>query len=143
LTGTRLRFSQNEFEVRGVGHWDSAKAWRTGLTLGQLESRDGGSGYFDYNQRRARLELTWTKGAWTVSEDAEAKRVEYRNQTVGTGIAPPARVADAYDTITRVERAITPLWTVFAEHHWERNRSNEAEFSYRATSVLAGVQRTF
>ena len=43
----------------------------------------------------------------------------------------------------RVERELNPRWQVFGEHRWEHSRSNEAGFSYRANTVLAGVQRTF
>ena len=71
------------------------------------------------------------------------KRMDYIIQTVGAGTAPPPRVADNFETSLRVERELTSAWTVFAEHRWERNRSNESEFDYRANTVLAGLQRSF
>ena len=40
-------------------------------------------------------------------------------------------------------RSDRSFWTVFGEHRWERSRSNELDFRYRANTVLAGVQRSF
>lgn len=143
LAGTRLKFVQREGDVKARGSWAGAAEWDAALTAGRLENRDGGSGYFDYTQSRVRLELGWERSDWRVWLDAEARRIDYRVQTVGAGISPPPRIADDFETTVRVERRLTPTWTLFAEHRWERSRSNEIEFSYRANTVLAGVQREF
>jgi hypothetical protein len=112
-------------------------------TIGQLENRDRASGYFDYDQKRARLEVGWHLAAWRVSLDGEAKRMDYLVQTVGAGITPPPRISDDYESTLRLEREIDSRWMIFGEHRWERSRSNEVDFRYRANTVLAGVQRSF
>jgi hypothetical protein len=143
LPGTRLRFHQRDAELKARTSFEAGGAWSVATSAGRLENRDESSGYFDYNQKRARLEVEWERGGWRAALDAEAKRMDYRLQTVGTGIAPPPRMADDYDVALRVERALDARWTVFGEHRWERSRSNEIEFRYRANTVLAGMERSF
>lgn len=143
LPGTRLRFEQRHAEVRATAAWSAGGAWRAALTAGRMENRDGASGFFDYDQKRARLETEWQRGAWRVVFDGEAKRMDYRGQTVGAGTAPPPRIGDSFEITLRAERELSDRWTVFAEYGWERSRSNETGFSYRANTGLAGVQRNF
>ena len=143
LAGTHLRFRQREGDLKIRTDWQAAGDWSLTATVGRLENRDEASGYFDYDQRRGRFELSWQRDPWHVALDAEAKRLEYRGQTVGAGIDPPARIADDFEVSLRLERQLNPRWQIFAEHRWERSRSNEIGFSYRANTVLAGVQRTF
>ncbi len=143
LAGTRLHFRQRDGEVKARVAWTAAGKWSVAATAGRLENRDGASGYFNYDQKRARFELGWEPAAWRVTLDAEAKRLDYLGQTVGAGIDPPARMADDFETTLRLERDVSAKWMAFAEHRWERSRSNEIEFSYRANTVLAGLQRSF
>ncbi len=144
LPGTHLKFRLRDGEVRvRTGGIRVDGEWNVAATVGRLENRDEASGYFDYDQERARLELGWEGVLWRVGLDGEAKRTEYRIQTVGSGITPPPRRADDTAATLRVERLLTNRWTLFAENHWERSRSNEREFSYRMNTVLAGVQREF
>lgn len=143
LPGTRLRFQQRVGELKAGTGWKGGGDWDIAATVGRLENRDQASGYFDYDQDRARLEVGWARAAWRVTLDAETKRMEYLVQTVGAGIAPPPRIADDHDVSLRLQREFNERWTIFAEHRWERSRSNEAEFSYRANTALAGVQRSF
>jgi hypothetical protein len=89
------------------------------------------------------MELTWHAQPWRILFNGEARRIDYRVQTVGIGIAPPPRIEDGFETRARIERSLGPQWSVFAEHAWDRSRSNAAEFSYRAHSVSAGAQWTF
>lgn len=143
LPGTRLRFQQRVGEAKIGGGWTAAGRWNVAATIGRLENRDEASGYFDYDQDRARVEAGWSAGLWRVSFDGETKRMEYLVQTVGAGIAPPSRIADDHDLALRVQREMNDNWIWFVEHRWERSRSNEVEFSYRANTALGGVQRTF
>jgi len=144
LPGTHLQFSLREGEVRVRTGWmRPGGEWNLAATVGRVENRDEASGYFDYDQERVRLELGWEGVLWRVALDAEAKRIEYRIQTVGSGITPPPRRADDSAATLRVERLLNARWTLFVENHWERSRSNEREFSYRMNTVLAGAQREF
>lgn len=144
LPGTQLQFRVRDGDVRVRTAWMRPSGeWTLAGTVGRLENRDEASGYFDYDQERARLELGWEGLLWRVALDAEARRIEYRIQTVGSGITPPPRLADDRAATLRVERLLNARWTLFVENHWERSRSNEREFSYRMNTVLAGVQREF
>lgn len=143
LVGTHLRFHQRDGELKARMTWSGGGDWSLAGTIGRLENRDRSSGYFDYDQKRARFEAGWRSAAWHVNLDADAKRMDYLGQTVGSGIAPPTRITDDYETTLRVERDLNTRWTLFGEHRWERSRSNESEFSYRANTVLAGIQRSF
>ncbi len=141
LAGTRLRFIQQEAELRADSRWTGGGEWHAGLGAGRFENRDEASGFFDYDQDRVRAVLEWEGGRWRALFDGEARRTDYLHQTVGAGIAPPARIADSFETKVRIERETAGGWILFAEHRWERNRSNEYGFSYRANTALAGIQR--
>jgi hypothetical protein len=144
LAGTRLRFEQREVELKESSSWTAGKfRWSPGLTLGWLTNSDAASGYFDYDQKRARLEVAAERNRTRINFEAHVKRMVYRVQTVGVGIAPPARREDNFETAVRAEHRVGKVYTVFAEHRWERNRSNQSEFSYRCNTVLAGLERTF
>lgn len=140
LPGTRLRFRQREAEARI--EWNSAGRGSARLVTGWLQNRDTTSGFFDYDQQRVRMELTWQPAPWRIVLHGEARRIEYRVQTVGVGIAPPPRIEDGFETRLRLERSLGRTWTIFTEHAWDRSRSNAAEFSYRMNTVLAGAQWT-
>jgi hypothetical protein len=138
LPGTHLRFRQRDGEAKVRMAW---KDWTFAGSVGQMANRDHASGYFDYGQKRARVELGWAHASWRAAVEADVRRVEYRVQTVGAGLAPPPRINDDYDLSFRAERDLDEYWTIFGEYRWERSRSNEREYSYRANTVLAGVQR--
>lgn len=143
VPGTQLRLVQREADVRVRTAWQGGGDWNAALSLGDSDNRDGASQYFDYDQQRVRLELGWRREGWRVNFDGDARRLEYRTQTVGAGIAPPPRLSEDYDTSLRVERELNDRWALFGEYRWERSRSNEPGFSYRVNTMLAGVQRTF
>lgn len=143
LAGTRLRFRQQELSLRAGTRWNATGEWKAAVTAGGGRLRDGASGFFDHDQRHVRAEVGWRPGDWHLLLEAEARRAEYLVQTVGSGIAPPPRIADGHTSRLRVERALGGGWGTFGEFTWERVRSNEREFSYRAHGALAGVQREF
>jgi hypothetical protein len=144
LSGTQLRLEQTTQEIRveRKGDWRGGH-WKLATTLGRLTNRDGGSGYFDYDQRRARLLAEVARGPWHWIVEGEARRTEYLVQTSGTGLTPPPRIADGFDTTFRLARDLGRNRQAFLEHRWERTRSNEEQFSYRANTMLAGVQIGF
>ena len=143
LPGTQLSFRQRDAELRVRTGWTGRGKWELAAVIGQLENRDHASGYFDYDQERARLELEWRPASWRFHLDAETKRMDFLVQTVGAGISPPARISDDHEITLRVERELDERWILFGEYRWERSRSNEIEFNYRANTVLAGIQRSF
>lgn len=143
LPGTRLSYRMRDAEIKARSAWKGGGDWSAAITAGRRENRDEASGYFDYDQKRARLEIGWRRAAWHLRLEGETKHMAYLVQTVGAGIAPPARISDEHEATLRVERELGARWTIFAEHHWERSRSNLGEFNYRANTALAGVQVSF
>lgn len=140
LTGTLLSLTQQEAELKAQF---SRGSWSTSLVVLGLENRDDASGYFDYDERRARLALTWKKERWLVSLEGAGVRYRYRVQTVGTGFDPPKRRRDDTEVSVRAERSVREHWALFAEGRWERSRSNEENASYATKALLAGVAFTF
>src|SRR5204862_540405 len=122
LPGTRLSFRIRSAELRARSAWKAGGDWSATATAGRIENRDESSGYFNYDQKRGRLEIDWHRAAWRIALDGEAKHMAYLVQTVGTGIAPPVRIADDHEATLRVERELDSRWTVFVEHHWERKK---------------------
>ncbi len=140
LIGTELKVDERELELRAEVGWDRAGRWRTTTRAGVLHYRDNGSGYFNYRDLRASQELEWKNGDWLVRLEAAINRIEFGVQTVGLGLAPPARVKDEYLAALRVERRWSARTTVFGDYRWERSRCNDAIASYRVNECLLGVR---
>ena len=140
LFGTELKIEERELELRATIGWDRAGRWRTTTRAGVLHYRDNGSGYFNYRDLRFAHDVEWKGGAWTVRLEAAVNRIEFGVQTVGLGLAPPARVKDEYDAALRVERQYSPRVAVFGDYRWERSRCNDAIASYRVNECLLGVR---
>lgn len=143
LPGTRLEFRQREFEMTTRLAWGSSRAWAATIRAARLWNRDRASGYFDHRRTQASAEVEWQRSDWRGVAWIEGARTDYRTQTVGTGISPPARLTDDYETVLRLERTLGPKWLTFAEHRWQRSRSNQPGLGYRANTLLAGVRRSF
>lgn len=140
LTGTLLSLHQDEAELKVAF---TRGRWQTSLTALGLENRDGGSGYFDYDERRGRASIEWKKDPWRLSLEAAAVRYRYRVQTVGIGFDPPRRRRDDVEVTLRAERTLRTRWTWFGEVQGERSRTNEANASYTQTTVMAGLAYTY
>ncbi len=140
LTGTLLSLTQQEVELKAQF---SRGSWSTSLVVLGLENRDDASGYFDYDERRARLALAWKKERWRLSLEGAGVRYLYRVQTVGTGFDPPRRRREDAEVSMRAERSVRERWTLFAEGRWERSRSNEENASYATKALLAGAAFAF
>ncbi len=139
VAGTELRVAVRDWEAQGDVTWDAAGRWKTTTRLSRIDYRDNGSGFFNYRQRRVRQRVEWADGAWRVRLEGSARRLDYELQTVGLGIAPPSRVKEEFSGELRVERRLSPSWSVFGEQRWERSRSNDPFASYRANEGLLGV----
>lgn len=140
LEGTLLVFADREKEARLDITWDKDSRWQTTTRATRLERSDNGTGYFDYEERALAQTLEWKGERWRVTLEGTASRIEFPNQTVGRGLTPPIRYADEYSAEMRVERELSPRWTVYAGFNWERNRSNETIASYRVNEGLLGAR---
>jgi hypothetical protein len=139
LVDTKLRFDQTSAELNLFRSW----TWRGTLSvspaLEYLENRDGASGFFDYDLRRARLDFSWEGERWLAQLEMSAGRYDYRVQTVGMGLAPPKRLREDFTTAVAVEYTLRRGWKVVGRHSWERARTNEVNSSYRINTVSTGV----
>lgn len=143
LPGKLLHLRQREIEVMARATWGRHGTWTAAASAAHLANDDQASGYFDLAQKRATVELEWRRAAGRVVAWLEGARTVYRTQTVGTGIAPPARLAEDFETVLRGERTLNPNWLVFTEHRWERSRSNLPDLGFRVTTLIAGARRSF
>ena len=143
LTGTELIFQQREGEARVTVAWDQAQRWTTTTAVIVGTNRDNGSGYFDYRHRHVRQEITWTSAPWRARLTARVGRYDYDVQTEGIGIAPPKRLKEEFRVRPRLERALTPRATLYADLTWEGSRSNDPLANYRVKTAAAGVDWIF
>lgn len=140
ITDTRLRIDEREEEFTVKATLDKAAHWKTVTRTGRLRYGDNGSGYFNYREKKFIHEITWSAGDWLARLEGSAKRLVYEIQTVGLGIAPPARIKEAYGAELRIERKINARWTVYAEYNWEHNRTNFTLADYTSNEGLLGAQ---
>ncbi len=137
---TLLVIAEREREARLDLTLDQAGRWKSSTRVSGLKSRDNGSGYLNYGQEKVTQSLDWRRDPWRVTVDGTARRRDYDYQTVGIGLAPPARVIDEYSVRLRVERKISAQWTALFSYAWERSRSNDSVASYRVNEGLLGAR---
>jgi hypothetical protein len=140
ITGTELKISEREVELRVDVAWDAAKRWLTTTRASELHYRDNGSGYFNYRERRVEQELEYRRDAWQLELSGSANRIDFGVQTVGFGVGAPPRVKDEFSAALRVERQVSPRWTLLASYSWERSRSNDRIAAYEVNEGLLGVR---
>jgi hypothetical protein len=150
LANHLLIVHEREGELKAKTTFDAGGRWTITASADRLEHRDRAFGNLDYNQDRAQMEVAWERAGWRATVNGDARRLDYLVQQVGTGIVRPHRIADIYEASARLERDLGPKWTLFAEHRWERNRSNldltddlGYRFSYWTATSLIGIQRAF
>ncbi|MDO8544936.1 MAG: hypothetical protein Q7S40_31215 [Opitutaceae bacterium] len=148
IDDTLLIVRERSGDVRFSVTWDTAGNWSTATRLSTLdyddngpgEFGDEGPGFFNYRERKAVQEVKWSAGPWIVAVEGLAKRIDFRVQTVGFGISPPARIKDEYGAKLRVERKLSDRWLAYFEYGWERSRSNDPLASYRVNEGLLGAR---
>ncbi len=140
LPRTVLKIREREAEARLDIEWGAEKNWRTSTRVSGLRRRDNGSGYFGYDQKRISQDVVWESDPWLVRIEAAAERLEFSVQTVGISIEPPPRIKDEYFAKARIERRLSPRWTLLAEYNWERSRSNDPVSSYSLNEGLLGAR---
>lgn len=135
-----LVIHQREVRGRATIEWGRSRHWKTVSHFGVLDYTDNAAGYLNYRRRRVAQEIDWAAGRWAVRAEADARRKDYRSQTVGAGISPPKLVKDEYMAQVRLERKLSDTWTTFTEFKWERSRSNDPIASYRMNEGLLGLR---
>ncbi|NUN52576.1 MAG: hypothetical protein HUU06_07300 [Planctomycetaceae bacterium] len=140
LVGTNLKIVESELTAALAVKWGRDNAWQANTRVAALAYRDNGSGYFDHRERQLEQELEWSGGGWLVRWRAAARRVEFLVQTVGIGLSPTPRIRDEYEAGLRVEKTLSPRWTLVGGCEWERARSNDQVASYVVNEGLLGLR---
>jgi hypothetical protein len=135
----KLKIAEREAELRFDLTWDKAESWKTTTRAGLQDYRDNGSGYFNYRMKSVSQELSWETNRWLADLEASASRIDFDLQKVGLGDPPPL-LKDGYTGTIRLERVLSPRWTVFAVYTWERRRSNDEIASYVVNEGLLGLR---
>lgn len=144
-----LSLHQREGELRATSTFEAGGTWTLSALTSRMENRDRAMGFLDYNQKRAGLEVGWSRKTWRINLAGEARRQDYLQQQVGVGAVQTPRITDAFEATGRIEWDVAAKWTLFAENRWERSRSNIKDFddtelfSYRTNTASLGVQRSF
>jgi hypothetical protein len=140
LPDTELKIAEHEAELGFNVTWDEAERWKTSSRASLLHYRDNGPGFFNFREQKVSQELEWNGEPWRVRMRGTAARIDYGVQTVGLGIAPPARLRDEFTGELWVERKLNSKWLVFGGYTWERARSNDFVASYTVNEGLLGVR---
>jgi hypothetical protein len=141
LPGTSLSTRWHQGELRLVSKWNAS--WSTTLKLAGARLRDSASGYFDYDQWRADIDIAWRRDPWKVRLTASRGFYEYLVQIAGTGFDPPPREIRQSRVSLGAERQITDRLSAFAEVELERHNTNETGGSYRLNTAHAGLAYDF
>lgn len=135
LSGTALRYWQQELALQWRQHWDEARHWRTTTKGSYLTSADNGSGYFDYQRFLFSQQLRWSTATWEIKANARGGWYFYRRQWVGL-----ERRERSYAVIDlRVERRVGKHWVIYAGAEREWNFSNDPLDEYRDWTASAGA----
>ncbi len=143
LDAPLLHFDQREGKLNTEFHFEGYGDWTAAASAGYLANRDNGSGYFNYDEKYAQVKLGWERGPWKMEADGGVQRYAFLVQVVGIGISPTGRLIEDYDGGLKLERKLGERWKVFAEERWEYNRSNEATYTYRVSTLLIGAGFSF
>ncbi len=135
-----LEIKEHEHDAKLETNWGEVNRWSTVTQVGELDYDDNGTGYFNYRRKFAAQKIEWRNERWRVAFHGAAKRSDYEFQTQGSGLAPPLRIKDYYETRLRVERKLGARWTVYAVYTWERSRSNDPLAEYRLNEGLLGAR---
>ncbi len=117
-----------------------ARHWTTHTRAGVRHYIDNAVGYLNFHDRHAAQELEWSANAWLVHAEVELRRKQYESQFAEGGSNPPPVVKNEFVGVLRVERKLSPRWTIYAEFNDERSRSNDAIASYRSKEGLLGAR---
>jgi hypothetical protein len=107
--------------------------------VGYLVSRDGGSGYYDYQRLLAALQLRWQDRGWQVAGQVRLRAFHYPRQLVDG----EARERTAPTVELKVERSLARHWRLYAEVLREWSFSNDPPDDYRAWSASGGLRFSF
>lgn len=140
LAGTHLETRQTDTHVDAVHFFDAARHFRLAATLGRQQSRDNGSGYFNYDRDSARARFTWKTDPWENEFTVEANRYRFPVQFIGLGINPDTRRKDELRFAWEISRRFSDRVAAFLFAEREQSRSNDDRSRFTVNTVYAGVR---
>jgi hypothetical protein len=131
-----------ELELEWRRDWDERRRWRTRLQAQLGRTRDNGGGYFDFLRCGGRAILRYEDERWSLRGEVRAFRFEYPIQTsAGPGTAD--RVRTDVSATLRAGHRLGGGWEIFAEGSVDHAMDNVPASSYRARSLVAGLEFVF
>ncbi len=135
VAGSSLAYARNELSSKWSHYFDAVRHWRATSRLAYMESRDNGSGYFDYNRLLFRQQLRWDHGKWMVAANARFGWYRYALQRVdGNRRERSYAVADV-----RIERKLGSRWLLYLAAEQEWNASNDPLDEYNSWMAGGGA----
>lgn len=140
LAGTRLKITQTDLQLDWTGHFDAAKNYRAVAAIGRQQSRDNGTGYFDYDRDYARAGFTAKFAPWEAQLGLDYNRYVFPVQFVGIGIDPDRRRKSELRASLELTRRLGERTTLFLVAERERSISNDDRSRFTVHTVHAGLK---
>lgn len=145
IPDTELKVLERHTEGRFKFKFRPKARWTFDTKVGYLEYRDNGSGYFDYDRRRAGLEVVWTPGPWRVLVQGGISEYDFLSQIIyieETDELEQREKEDLYGQF-RVERNLSDTLRWHFDLEAERSTTNEEYGTYNTYTVHSGVAWSF
>ena len=140
ITGSHLKTKQTDTQLDWTQTFGAEKKIRLVTALGRQQSRDNGSGYFDYDRDFARTALTWKTDAWQHDLGVEWSRYDFPVQIIGFGLDPEHRKKRDFHATWTLARKISERWSVFLFAEREQSRGNDDRSSYTVHTAGLGAK---
>jgi len=140
IDGTRLKVKQTQLSAQLTYFHDEKKQWRSALALTMEQSRDNGSGYFDYDREILSAGLAWMPENWELRLSVGLSKYDFLVQEVGIGITPEFRHKDELRLTMEVARQLKDNLALVASYEGEWADSNDDRSSFRVNTVYLGLR---
>jgi hypothetical protein len=142
VEGTRLSLQPHHAEVVCQHYWDDPQHWRSTMRVGLERNDDNGTGYYDYWQYRAGLQLRYRSEKWEITLGSTLAEYVFDRQPISAA-DPGHRRRTSFETGVRAERSLSKHWKTFLAYSWERSYSNLEAERYIGNTGCGGFEFTF
>jgi len=140
LPGTRLAVTQQAVEAGHLLRWGGpASAWRLRTRMLALQSRDNGSGWYDYDRFFGRVALEWEAASWRIETALAWRDYRYLQQRANIGDLS-LREREEWSASGRVERGLGAGVAVYLEIEWTDSSSNDPFLVYDQWAGVVGLR---
>lgn len=140
LTGSHLKTTQTDTQLDWTQTFGAEKKIRLVTAAGRQQSRDNGSGYFDYDRDFARTTLVWKTADWQHDVGVEWSRYDFPGQIIGFGLDPEHRKKRDFQASWMLTRKFSDRWSAFLYAEREQSRSNDDRSRYTVQTAYLGVK---